>query len=230
MLDTMIEAIGLAVAGRAGARLAARLGIHVSRDTLLRVVRAIPDGPIETTPILGIDDFALRRGHVYGTVVVDLTSGRPIDLLPDRTSDTVSTWLQAHPGAEIVCRDRPVPTPTPSATGHPMRCRSPTDGTCAQPDRRRGEDRDPAQERTFCADRPPRDDAVIAEAPDGRLVVRTCERHAAVHELHTQGMSISGIARKLNLNRRTVRRFVHAPDIDELLATSRMSGGHCHVN
>lgn len=106
VLDTMIEAIGLAVAGRAGARLAARLGIHVSRDTLLRVVRAIPDGPIETTPILGIDDFALRRGHVYGTVVVDLTSGRPIDLLPDRTSDTVSTWLQAHPGAEIVCRDR----------------------------------------------------------------------------------------------------------------------------
>jgi transposase len=105
-LTTMIEAIGLAVAGRAGARLAARLGIHVSRDTLLRVVRAIPDRPIETTPILGIDDFALRRGHVYGTVIVDLTSGRAVDLLPDRTSDTVSTWLQAHPGAEIVCRDR----------------------------------------------------------------------------------------------------------------------------
>ncbi|WP_413768208.1 nuclear transport factor 2 family protein [Rhodococcus pyridinivorans] len=69
-------------------------------------MRSIPDQPIETTPILGIDDFALRRGHVYDTVIMDLTSGRPIDLLPDRTSDTVSTWLQAHPGAEIVCRDR----------------------------------------------------------------------------------------------------------------------------
>ncbi len=106
LLDTMIEAIGLAVAGRADARLAAPLGIHVSRDTLPGVVRSIPDQLIETTPILGIDDFALRRGHVYGTVIMDLTSGRPIDLLPDRISDTVSTWLQAHPGAEIVCRDR----------------------------------------------------------------------------------------------------------------------------
>lgn len=65
VLDTMIEAIGLAMAGRAGARLAARLGIYVSRDTLLRVVRSIADRPIETTPIGGIDDFALRRDHVY---------------------------------------------------------------------------------------------------------------------------------------------------------------------
>lgn len=103
----MIDAIGLALAGRAGARLATTLGIRISRDTLLRAVRSIPDKPIETTPILGIDDFALRRGHVYGTIVVDLVTSRPIDLLPDRTSDTVSSWLQEHPpGAEIVCRDR----------------------------------------------------------------------------------------------------------------------------
>ncbi len=69
LLDTMIEAIGLAVAGRAGVRLAAGLGIHVSRDTLLRVVRSIPDQPIETTPILGIDDFAPAPRHVYLTAV-----------------------------------------------------------------------------------------------------------------------------------------------------------------
>ncbi len=107
VLTTMIDAIGLALAGRAGARLATTLGIRISRDTLLRAVRSIPDKPIETTPILGIDDFALRRGHVYGTIVVDLVTSRPIDLLPDRTSDTVSSWLQEHPpGAEIVCRDR----------------------------------------------------------------------------------------------------------------------------
>jgi len=104
VLDAVIEAIGLAVAGRAGARLATRFGVQVSRDTLLRAVRAIPDRPIETTPILGIDDFAVRRGHHYGTVIVDPTTSRPIDLLSDRTSDTVAEWLQEHPGAEVVCR------------------------------------------------------------------------------------------------------------------------------
>nr|WP_232334218.1 transposase [Rhodococcus sp. WB1] len=231
MLDTMIEAIGLAVAGRAGARLAARLGIHVSRDTLLRVVRSIPDRPIETTPILGIDDFALRRGHVYGTVIVDLTSGRPIDLLPDRTSNTVSAWLHAHPGAEIVCRDRAgayadaVRTGAPDAVQVADRWhlwRNLIGAVEKTVIRHRADLRAPAASTDISdgtADHP-----VIPMVPDGRLTTRTRERHAAVHELHTQGMSISEIARQLNLDRRTVRRFVHATDTDELLATSRMAG------
>lgn len=98
--------LGLAVGGEPGSRLAARLALPASGDTLLRLIRS-GDLPRHPPPrVVGIDDWSFRRGRSYGTIVCDLERRRIIDLLPDRRADTVARWLDQHPGVEVVARDR----------------------------------------------------------------------------------------------------------------------------
>lgn len=103
---SQLQTIGLMLGGNAGTRLAKKLGIPVSSDTLLRLVRAT-DVPERSTPeVLGVDDFALRKGVKYGTILLNLERHCLVDLLPDREKATVAAWLKTHPGVKMVSRDR----------------------------------------------------------------------------------------------------------------------------
>jgi transposase len=105
-LVAALQEIGLAAGGEAGARLAEKLSMPASAATLLRLIRQIPMPAVTAPRVLGVDDWAFRRGRVYGTILCDLESHRVIDLLPERSAFALSAWLKEHPGAEIISRDR----------------------------------------------------------------------------------------------------------------------------
>jgi transposase len=98
--------IGLALGGKAGARLADKLAMSASASTLLRLLHQLETPPVAVPRIIGIDDWAFRKGRDYGTIIVDHESGKPIDLLPARDCETVRQWLEKHPTVEIITRDR----------------------------------------------------------------------------------------------------------------------------
>jgi transposase len=98
--------IGIMLGGRAGARLARTLAMPVSADKVLRLVRKLPLPRHEAPHVVGIDDWAIRKGRTYGTILVDLERRRVLDLLPDRSAQTLSAWLREQPQITVITRDR----------------------------------------------------------------------------------------------------------------------------
>lgn len=127
-LETIVHYLGLALGGRPAAAFAERLMMPVSNDTLLRVVRRRITQPHDELAVVGIDDFAFRRGQRYGTIVCDLERRRPVTLLPDREQATSQTWLANHPSILSVARDRGGGYGEAIAKALPMLIRSQTGG------------------------------------------------------------------------------------------------------
>ena len=234
-LRGLLERVALALAGRAGSRLARVLGAPVSRFTLIRLVRAMPDPEIGQVTVLGVDDWAKRRGQSYASVLVDMDSYRVIDILPDREAGTFADWLRAHPGVQLICRDR--------AGGYALGAREGAPGARQVADRwhmrddlgdyvkktvaahhgcirehyavleRAAADQAPDPQQTA-------GQATAAHAENRARVVRARQRYEQVQKLKAEGKRIAAITRELGLAPGTARRYFHAESADELVAAS----------
>ena len=214
-LRQMAAAAGLALAGRAGARLCSTIAVPASRQVLLRLVMALPDPPAGPVRVLGIDDFSFRRGQSYGTLLVDAETGGRIDLLGDREAATVTAWLQAHPGTEVICRDR--------AGAYAQAARDGAPGAIQVADRWHlfhnlaGYVRESvAASRVALAAAVP--DPGPAPVDPAQVAAIIGQRHTAVQQLRAQGATLDQAAAAAGLGKGRTGRLWRASSAAELLA------------
>ncbi|MER5838876.1 ISL3 family transposase [Streptomyces prasinus] len=230
-LNHLLERVGLALAGRAGARLAGQLDVNAGRMTLLRRVMALPDPQFSTPRVLGVDDFAIRRGQTYSTVLTSVEDHRVVDVLPTREAGPLATWLIRHPGVEIICRDRAGAYAEGARRGAPDALQvadrfhlwqgiGRAMETCVASHRDCLRNPSPSglsAEATGEAAGRPQDDP----EPIGRRAERKKAAHALVHELLAQGHSRRAIARHLGRGLNTVLRYARAATWQETLRENR---------
>jgi len=190
--------------------------------------------------ILGVDDFAFRRGRDYGTILIDVDTGRPVDLLRDREAETFADWLEEHPGTEIICRDRAGAYADGARQGAPQAVQvadrwhiwhNLCEHTGKAVARHRGCLEEPAPDEPEDAGIPdapeapdPQQAAIEAaarRAGESVLAVRTQRRYEQIQALKARGKGIKPIMRETGLAKETVRRFYRAGAVDELLAKVR---------
>jgi len=208
--------------------LATALGMPVGRSTLLRRIRRLPDPPVGPVIVLGVDEFAVRRGRNYGTVLVDLSDGnRPVDVLDGREAGDFADWLRAHPGVQFICRDRAGGYADGARDGAPAAVQVADrwhmwDNLCQHVNQL------VAAHHTCLIDPAPRDNE--EHCPGERVAPATLDlmrttrsdntewRWYEIHALRVQGLSMPTIARRLELDFKTVRRYLRADCVEQLIA------------
>ncbi|MBA3468477.1 MAG: ISL3 family transposase, partial [Herpetosiphonaceae bacterium] len=228
-LYTLQQQCGLALGGIPGALVSQQCLSPISRTTILRFIQRSPD-PLHPAPdVVGVDDWAFRKGQTYGTIIVDLERGTVLDLLPDRTSATLAAWLARHPTVRIVSRDRA------QAYGEGIRLGAPDAVQVA--DRwhlmktvvtalnevlvQQAAAWEPALQAVLVAEQPvPAPTAVVPDTdplPDELPLpspgcphrrARREARYLAVHSLAATGLSIRAITAATGISRNTVRRYL----------------------
>jgi transposase len=230
----MHRTIGLALGGNPGSRHAAALGVPISRTTLLNRVRAGGVGPGSPVTVLGVDDWAWRKGNRYGTILCDLVRRRVVDLLPDRSADTLAAWLKEHPTVAVVVRDRAGTYADGARQGAPKAIqvadrwhllRNGSDALRGVLDHHHRDLREAARIAALPPETPEPVAAPAAQPPapsePERPLRATQRRSRAAQErrdarfaeaarLREQGLSLKAIARTIGVERRTVRRWLRA--------------------
>ncbi|WP_258053848.1 ISL3 family transposase [Streptomyces sp. Ru72] len=230
-LNHALERVGLALAGRAGAWLAAQLGFGAGRMTLLRRVMALPDPQFSTPRVLGVHDFAIRRGQTYSTVLTSIEDHRVVDVLSTREAGPLAAWLVRHPGVEIICRDRAGAYAEGARRGAPDALQvadrfhlwqglGRAVETCVAAHRDCLRNPSPSGmmlEPTGLVSGRPQDEP----EPVGRRAERKKAAHALVHEMLAQGRSRRAIARHLGWGLNTVLRYANAAHWQDTIRENR---------
>lgn len=222
-----VTALGFSVGGRGGSRLGARLGIGASPSSVLRRLREAPMPKGSNPRVVGIDDWAFRKGDHYGTIVVDLQKHRVLALLPSRSAEATQKWLEEHPGLQVVSRDRSPTYARAASEGAPQAIQVADRWHLVQ-------NLAQAMERVLqchktalreasavrndkalellseCETQPPSPGEVKKEAAANRLAERRA-RYDDVQRLHEQGKSQTTIALTVGLSRGTVRSYLRSP-------------------